>query len=265
MKRTIIIGLISMTFIATPKASDLIHINQKAFDRLESVEYEVYDSGYAEWLAGDIELFISDDENFSVGVWKARAGSEMIDTLYPYNVFFILKKGQIKTKSNTGLVNSFDAGEGFLIPKDWMGMFELTQDVELIYLYDGLVKTENDDSRDVYKDASVHFNKDIILKTLAKKNFTKGEGLLNTKEELIFNNKDDSFSIGTWESKDGSVFSQWPYDEFMYVISGQILMTDKNGIRTVIDPNEGIVVPAGWEGDFSVPNNVVKIWSIYDK
>ena len=172
---------------------------------------------------------------------------------------------QIKTKSNTGLVNSFDAGEGFLIPKDWMGMFELTQDVELIYLYDGLVKTENDDSRDVYKDASVHFNKDIILQTLAKKNFTKGEGLLNTKEELIFNNKDDSFSIGTWESKDGSVFSQWPYDEFMYVISGQILMTDKNGIRTVIDPNEGIVVPAGWEGDFSVPNNVVKIWSIYDK
>jgi uncharacterized cupin superfamily protein len=50
----------------------------------------------------------------------------------------------------------------------------------------------------------------------------------------------------------------------MYVIKGQIVMTDKSGKVYEINPGEGIIVPTGWEGDFVVPDGVVKIWAIYD-
>jgi uncharacterized cupin superfamily protein len=50
----------------------------------------------------------------------------------------------------------------------------------------------------------------------------------------------------------------------MYVLKGGIEMTDSSGSTLVIGPNEGVVVPTGWEGVFSVPETVVKIWVIYD-
>ena len=50
----------------------------------------------------------------------------------------------------------------------------------------------------------------------------------------------------------------------MYVIEGQIIMTDENGNSHEINPGEGMIVPTGSKGRFIVPEGVVKIWAIYD-
>ena len=42
----------------------------------------------------------------------------------------------------------------------------------------------------------------------------------------------------------------------MYVIEGHILMTDQDGNAYEINPGEGIIVPKGWKGNFSVPDGV---------
>ena len=88
--------------------------------------------------------------------------------------------------------------------------------------------------------------------------------VITKKEEQTFNNADESFSMGIWESTQANIPSDWPYDEFMYVIEGQILMTDQDGNTYEINPGEGIIVPTGWKGNFSVPEGVSKIWAIYD-
>ena len=41
-------------------------------------------------------------------------------------------------------------------------------------------------------------------------------------------------------------------------------MTDQDGNTYEINPGEGIIVPTGWKGNFSVPEGVSKIWAIYD-
>ena len=264
MKKAFLVTIVLYSTM-TSSLYGLEMIDESSIESLRSMPYEEYDSGYGLWDSADLELFVSKDENFSIGLWKSKVGSEEIDTPYPYNVFFLIKSGEIKTKTKEGDTNRFVSGEGFLIPKGWMGTFEISKDVEAIYFYDGLVETMNDSMRNIYEDAALHYSAENILKTMAKKEFNEGENGLKTKEVQTFNNADESFSMGIWESSQANIPSDWPYDEFMYVISGQILMTDTNGIRTVIDANEGIIVPTGWEGDFSVPNNVVKIWSIYDK
>ncbi|GIS41346.1 MAG: hypothetical protein Ct9H90mP13_11920 [Pseudomonadota bacterium] len=49
--------------------------------------------------------------------------------------------------------------------------------------------------------------------------------------------------MGIWESTQANIPSDWPYDEFMYEIEGQILMTDQDGNTYEINPGEGIIVP----------------------
>ena len=72
-------------------------IDESAIESLRSMPYEEYDSGYGFWDSADLELFVSKDENFSIGIWKSKAGSEEINTPYPYNVFFLIKSGEIRT------------------------------------------------------------------------------------------------------------------------------------------------------------------------
>ena len=48
------------------------------------------------------------------------------------------------------------------------------------------------------------------------------------------------------------------------MLKGRIKMTDSSGSTLVIGPNESVIVPTGWEGEFSVQESVVKIWVIYD-
>ena len=66
MKKQIIIGFYFFVFVANLQASELIEVNQSSLDQIKSMEYEAYDSGYAEWQASDIELFLSEDENLSL-------------------------------------------------------------------------------------------------------------------------------------------------------------------------------------------------------
>ena len=263
MKKAFLITIV-LYLTMTSSLYGLEMINESSIESLRSMPYEEYDSGYGLWDSADLELFVSKDENFSIGLWKSKAGSEEIDTPYPYNVFFLIKSGEIRTKTKEGDTNRFVSGEGFLIPKGWMGTFEISKDVEAIYFYDGLVETMNDSMRNIYEDASLNYSAEYILKTMAKKEFNEGENGLKTKEVQTFNNSDESFSMGIWESTQANIPSDWPYDEFMYVIEGQILMTDQDGNTYEINPGEGIIVPTGWKGNFSVAEGVSKIWAIYD-
>ena len=263
MKKAFLVT-IALYLSMTSSLYSLELIDESSIESLRSMPYEQYDSGYGLWDSADIELFVSKDENFSIGLWKSKVGSEEIDTPYPYNVFFLIKSGEIRTKTKEGDTNRFVSGEGFLIPKGWMGTFEISKDVETIYFYDGLVETINDSTRKIYEDAALNYSAEYIMRTMAKKEFNEGENGLKTKEEQTFNNADESFSMGIWESTQANIPSDWPYDEFMYVIQGQILMTDEHGNTYEINPGEGIIVPTGWKGNFSVPEGVSKIWAIYD-
>ena len=41
--------------------------------------------------------------------------------------------------------------------------------------------------------------------------------------------------------------------------------TNSNGERLVTKPGQGVIVPANWDGEFLVPQGVLKIWIIYQE
>ena len=119
MKKAFLVTIV-LYLTMTSSLYGLEMIDESSIESLRSMPYEEYDSGYGLWDSADLELFVSKDENFSIGLWKSKAGSEQIDTPYPYNVFFLIKSGEIRTKTKEADANRFVSGEGFLIPKGWM-------------------------------------------------------------------------------------------------------------------------------------------------
>jgi len=77
--------------------------------------------------------------------------------------------------------------------------------------------------------------------------------------------KDGNFGIGVWESKPGTItYKELEYDELMYVLDGNMVMTDVNGKIESYGQGEGLVLPKGWSGTLTVPEGGVrKIWVSY--
>ncbi|MED6343568.1 MAG: hypothetical protein VX658_04330, partial [Pseudomonadota bacterium] len=76
----------ALSLMMTSNLYGLDMIDESSIESLRSMPYEEYDSGYGLWDSADLELFVSKDQNFSIGLWKSKAGSEEINTPYPYNV-----------------------------------------------------------------------------------------------------------------------------------------------------------------------------------
>ena len=51
--------------------------------------------------------------------------------------------------------------------------------------------------------------------------------------------------------------------EFMYPLSGSIKLSHINGQISVTSPGEGVLIPSNWDGEFAVPEGVLKIWITY--
>ena len=90
-------------------------------------------------------------------------------------------------------------------------------------------------------------------------------GNLMARGHEYFYSEDGNFGIGVWESKPGeTVYTDLEYDELMYVLDGEIVMTDEQGNSTSYASGEGVVLPKGYNGTLGVSEDGVrKIWVTY--
>ncbi len=245
-------------------AADLIHLDQRVFVELINTEFETYNAGYGELTTREYELFTSEDENFSIGIWEAKRGEEVIDTPYPYNEFMYVLFGQVVVTNSDGQTNIFNPGQGFITPKDWMGSLTITEDLAIIYAIDGLKQTKNDTPIDLVKinDARVS-----AYDLGDFEPYHPEYSNLLAKGITLFSNQNESFQVGIWESTSGSIPADAEYfhgyHEFMYPLSGSIELSHINCQVSVTSPGEGIFIPSNWDGEFSVPEGVLKIWITY--
>ena len=251
-------------FYTNLHAADLIHLDQSVFEDLTNTEFETYNAGYGELTTREYELFTSEDENFSIGIWEAKRGEEVMDEPYPYNEFMYVLYGQMVVKNSDGQTIIFNPGQGFVTPKDWMGSFTITEDLAIIYAIDGLKQTKNDGPIDLVEinDARVSaYDLGDFEPYYPEYSNLLARGI------TLFSNQDESFQVGIWESTSGSIPADAEYfhgyHEFMYPLSGSIKLSHINGQVSVTSPGEGVLVPSNWEGEFAVPEGVLKIWISY--
>lgn len=55
----------------------------------------------------------------------------------------------------------------------------------------------------------------------------------------------------------------WPIDEFMYIVEGQVEITDASGHKRVYGPGEAFVMPKGFNGTWKQLSDIKKIQVSY--
>ncbi len=87
----------------------------------------------------------------------------------------------------------------------------------------------------------------------------------DARGHTFYQSADGNLSIGVWEATPGVLNVPDPYvvDELMYVLEGEIVLTDVDGNVSTHGPGDGVVLPKGWTGTFAVPDGVRKIYVTY--
>lgn len=76
---------------------------------------------------------------------------------------------------------------------------------------------------------------------------------------------DGKFYVGYSDHSTATIeLKNWPIDEFMYFIEGQVELTDENGKSTIYGPGDMLVMPKGYNGTWRQLEPVKKINIMYE-
>ncbi len=70
----------------------------------------------------------------------------------------------------------------------------------------------------------------------------------------------DELFVGAYQAEPAKLaLEDYPHDEFMYLLSGKILITDEHGNLEEFYPGQALVLKKGFTGTFEMQENVRKI------
>lgn len=90
-------------------------------------------------------------------------------------------------------------------------------------------------------------------------------GNIFARENVFYTNDNGQYSTGIWEAKPGSMTIQnSSYAEVMYILEGSFAMNAPGKSAIIYNAGEGVVMPKGWTGNFTIPEGGLKmIYSTY--
>lgn len=90
-------------------------------------------------------------------------------------------------------------------------------------------------------------------------------GDLMVRSKIFYTSTDGDYSAGIWESKTGSMeITDFPATEVMYIVEGGLMLNAPGKNPIAYRAGEGVVVPKGWNGTFTVPQGGLKmVFSLY--
>ncbi|MDX1472627.1 MAG: cupin domain-containing protein [Reinekea sp.] len=85
--------------------------------------------------------------------------------------------------------------------------------------------------------------------------------------QSIWNNyssTDAKFHSGIWDSQAGEWKINYTEDEFCLILEGESVITDTLGEQKTVKAGDQFVIPAGFQGTWTVPNYCKKIYVVYE-
>ena len=65
--------------------------------------------------------------------------------------------------------------------------------------------------------------------------------------------------VGVWEAGAGkTIIENFPFTEYVLMISGIVVVTDKDGTSRKFSAGDTFVIPKGWSGDWDVQERMKK-------
>lgn len=85
-------------------------------------------------------------------------------------------------------------------------------------------------------------------------------GDILSRKNTFYTNENEHFSTGIWEGKPGTMtLENFPNAEVIYILEGSFAMNAPGKNAITYSAGEGVVIPKGWTGSFSVLDGGVKL------
>ena len=105
----------------------------------------------------------------------------------------------------------------------------------------------------------------VMFKRADAVNETKGGN--STTDVVTFTSRDSAFQTGMFKSgpshEEVKGPGGFPYNEFLYFISGGARLTSADGSVMVVNAGEAVTIPKGWIGMFDT-KGYTKLYTTYD-
>lgn len=88
-------------------------------------------------------------------------------------------------------------------------------------------------------------------------------GPITTWTREVFSSADGRASAGYWQVEAGR--SRWTFDyvEVIWVVEGEVIVTEDGERPVHLSPGDVAVFPAGWKGEWDVPNGLKKFYVVF--
>jgi uncharacterized protein len=91
-----------------------------------------YDSVSPDWQENEYRVDLG-SARVEGGYWAGSAGSVAFNS-WPYNELCVILKGRVRVEATQGEVHEFGAGESFLIPQGFSGVWHTLEPTEKIFV-----------------------------------------------------------------------------------------------------------------------------------
>ncbi len=90
-------------------------------------------------------------------------------------------------------------------------------------------------------------------------------GNILARYKNFFTSNDEHYSVGIYQGKQGSrTVKNQAYTEIIYIAEGSIQLNTEGNSPVSYTAGEGVVIPKGWNGTFTIPNGgLTGIYSVY--
>ncbi len=91
------------------------------------------------------------------------------------------------------------------------------------------------------------------------------EGTPTPSDYNYFTNDTEQLHVGVWECTPGTLrLDSHPVDEYCFIISGSVVITDENRHAETFKAGECFVIPKGFKGTWHMPETVRKYYVIFE-
>ena len=80
------------------------------------------------------------------------------------------------------------------------------------------------------------------------------------KAWVFYENSNNQFSSGIWQSEVGKWNVQFSEDEYCFILSGTSIVTDSEGNSQTVRPGDHFVINAGFKGTWEVTETCRKVF-----
>ena len=204
---------------------------------------------------------------FVIALYEAMPATIDVAIPYTYDEYVLVLEGSVVLTSTEGVRQEYQTGDQFLVPQGWTGTWEMPSRFrELI-----IVETDQWEASESLLAAlfasppkagsSAPAVLPLLANTLQQAELDSlppwPEGVVITGanahgQKVLHEGQLVSVLYGA-EAALLEVGAPFPYDEYVFVVEGEVILTSKGGSPKTFGVGDSFLVPKGWMGTWDMP------------